>query len=355
MRAYALAIGLLLVLLGGTAFYIAQRFAGMASGDYAPPPVTIAAARAEARAWRERIDAVGTIRAARGVLLTAEVSGDITATHVESGEQVSAGQPLLDIDDEFEIASRQRLQARLQLAQQLFDRNARLIRENSIPQSQLDQSRADLQAAKAELAEIDAVLHNKRISAPFAGRLGILKVRMGDYVEAGTALVTLQDVSRLEVDFSVPDRFAPSMHPGLNITLSTPAFPERRFAATIAAVDSQVDENTRSLQLRATVKDGDGLLPGMFTRIVIDLDRESQRVFVPETAISYSLQGNLVYVIEEDDQGLFVTPRVVNTLGGDDGETAIAAGIDDGDRVVIAGQNKLYRGARVLIGDKVSL
>ncbi|WP_439106369.1 efflux RND transporter periplasmic adaptor subunit [Congregibacter sp.] len=349
MRAYLVAAGLLLFLLGGTAFYIQQRFAAVASGNYAAPPATIAAGTAESRLWRETIDAVGTIRAAQGILLTAETTGDITAMHAGSGDNVELGAPLIGIDEEFEVATRKRLEARLLLADQLYQRDARLIKENSIPQSQLDQSRADLQSAEAELAEIDAILKNKRISAPFQGRLGIFQVRLGDYVEAGTPLVTLQDVSQLEVDFSVPDRYAPLMQPGLRITLRTAAFPERLFSATLQAVDSQIDENTRNLQIRATISDGEGLLPGMFASLIIDLNQETERVFVPETAVSYSLQGNLVYVIEEDDDGLFVSPRVVKTLAANNGDVAIVSGIADGERIVIAGQNKLYRGARVEI------
>jgi membrane fusion protein (multidrug efflux system) len=337
------------LVLGGTGAYIAQKLAAMGSGSYAPPPVTIAAATARERVWRETIAAVGTVRAAQGILLTAEASGDITAIHAESGAEVTAGQPLIAIDEELDVATRQRLEARLRLAQQLYDRDARLIKENSIPQSQLDQSRADLQSARAELAEIDATLKNKRISAPFTGKLGILQVRLGDYVEAGTALVTLQDVSRLEVDFSVPDRYAPFMRPGLKIVLRTAAYPDKTFSATLRAVDSQVDENTRNLSLRADIDGGEGLLPGMFARLTIDLNRESRRVFVPETAVSYSLQGDLVYVIEEDESGLLVTPRIVTVLPGDQGEVAISKGVSDGERVVIAGQNKLYRGARVQI------
>ncbi len=355
MRAYLVATTLLVLLLGGAGLYIQQRFAALAGGDYAPPPVTIAAAVAEARDWRETIDAVGTVRAARGILLSAETSGDITDILVRSGEEVTTGQPVLAIDERIEVATRERLDARLVLAKQLYDRDARLIKENSIPQSQLDQSSADYRAAQAELAEIDAVLENKRISAPFPGRLGILQVRLGDYVEAGDPIVTLQDVRSLEVDFSVPDRYAPMMRPGLSLELRTAAYPDKHFPATLMAVDSQVDENTRNLLLRAELSEGEGLLPGMFANLSIDLDRQSRRVFVPETAVSYSLQGDIVYVIETDEQGLYVTPRIVTTLNSGDGQVAIEAGVSAGEQVVIAGQNKLYRGARVQIDERAVL
>ena len=351
MRAYVVAITLLLVIIGGTAAYIGASFARLASADFTPPPITTTATTAKILPWRESFDAVGSVRAARGITLNAETSGDITDVFARSGAAVEVGQALLAIDNELESASRQRLQARLVLAEQLYQRDARLIKEKSIPQSQLDQSSADFRAAQAELAEIDAVLKNKLVAAPFSGTLGILKVRLGDYVEAGTPLVTLQDTQNLEVDFSVPDRYAPLMRPGLNITLRTAAFPEQNFAAVLTAIDSQVDENTRNLLLRADLEDGDGLFPGMFARLTVDLGRREERVFVPETAISYSQQGDLVYVIEEDDAGLTVAPRVVETGGVGEGGIAILSGLNGDERVVTSGQNKLYRGARIVLDD----
>ncbi|MFK7828432.1 MAG: efflux RND transporter periplasmic adaptor subunit [Congregibacter sp.] len=356
MRAYVVAVVLLIALLGSTAFYIQQRFAAMSAGDFERPPETIAASTAKAQSWRETVASVGTVRAARGILLTAEISGNVKAVQAASGDQVSAGQALVSIDEEFEAATRERLEARLILAQQLYDRDARLIRDNSIPQSQLDQTASDLRSARAELAEVDARLNTKRITAPFSGRLGILQVRLGDYVEAGTPIATLQDLSTLDVDFSVPDRYAPFMRPGLNMSLRTAAYPDRSYQAVLEAVDAQVDENTRNLLLRARIQDGEGLLPGMFASLEIDLDRESTRIFVPETAVTYSLQGDLVYVVEEDDQGLLVSPRIVRTIdGAPRGQIALSSGIAAGERVVIAGQNKLYRGARVQIDETVEL
>jgi membrane fusion protein (multidrug efflux system) len=349
VRAYLLALGLLLALLGGIALLYQQMRDPASSGGYSPPPLAIAAATATSGPWRRRIEAVGTVRAARGILINAETAGDISRLHVVSGQQVDAGAPLMDIDERLEVATRQRLLANLELAELLYQRDLSLIEQRSIPQTQLDRSRADLRSAQAALAEIDAILDNKRIRAPFAGVLGLFQVRLGDYVEAGTPLVTLQDLSQLEVDFSVPDRHAPRLRPGLVMTLRSTAFPGQTFTATLDAVDAKVDEATRNLQLRASIEDGAGLLPGMFARLSIDLASDLTRVMVPETAVTYSLQGDIVYVVEHDDDGAFVVPRVVRTAGSRDGSTAIAEGISDGEQVVIAGQNKLYRGARVAI------
>jgi membrane fusion protein (multidrug efflux system) len=349
LRAYLLAAGLLLVLAGAIGFFLSQRFAALASPP-PRPPITVAGASATLEPWQNMLEAVGTIRAVRGVELAAETSGEVTAIEVGSGEQVSKGQLLLVLNDRVEQAALKRQQANLELARLLFERDASLIEQKSIPQSQYDRSRADLQAATAQLAEIEARIDNKRIRAPFAGTLGIVRVRVGDYLESGSAIATLQDLRALEVDFTVPARYAPRLRPGLEATVSTAAWPGRNFDARLQALDASVDASTRNLLLRARLQDTDGLLPGMFASLRIDLADTATRVTVPETAVTYSLQGNLVYLLrEDDDDGLSVEPRVVTTGPVRDGEVAVLSGLEAGDRVVTAGQNKLYRGARVVL------
>jgi membrane fusion protein (multidrug efflux system) len=257
---------------------------------------------------------------------------------------------LLTLNDRLEQAGLQRAQANLVLARQLYERDASLIRQKSIPQSQYDRARADLDAATATLAEIEAQLDNKRIVAPFAGTVGIIDLRRGDYITAGTAFTTLQDLSELEVDFSVPARHFPHLRPGLAISLTTAAS-EREISATLQAVDAAVDRNTRNLALRAVLSDSNGLLPGMFAKLVIDLDQPRQVITLPETAITYSLQGDTVYVVYDDEEGLFVQPRVVETGNVRQGRIAVTSGLEAGERVVSVGQNKLYRGARVVLDD----
>ena len=240
---------------------------------------------------------MGTIRAARGVELSAETSGEVIAIAVTSGRAGEAGQRMLTLNDSVEQASRKRQEANLELARLLYERDASLVKQKSIPQSQYDRSKADLDSAIAQLAETDARLDNKRIVAPFHGTTGIIKVKVGDYIESGTPITTLQDLSELEIDFSVPARHFPELRPGLTITVRTAAFPDREFHATLQALDAKVDAGTRNLMLRATLEDSEGLLPGMFARLIIDLDQPERVVTVPETAVSYSLHGNTVYVI----------------------------------------------------------
>ena len=356
MKAYAIAIALLLVLFGAIGGYLYKRFSAFSAMDFSPPPVTIAASTAEAEQWDLLLNAVGTISAVRGVELTSETSGEITRINFDSGDQVKAGQLLVVLNDEVEQASRRNQIASVELAEILYQRDKALIDQKSIPQSQYDRSRADLERAKAQLAETEARLANKRISAPFSGTMGIRRVDVGDYLSPGTIIATLQDQSELEIDFTVPARYSPRLRAGLAVRIEVDAYPGRQFDAVVTAVDSRVDTATRNVLLRAVVKDSTGLVPGMFAELALDLGDRNDVVTIPETAMTYSLQGNTVYVIEEtDDGGLTAVARVVEAGTVRDGRVAILSGVSEGERVASVGQNKLYRGVRVVIDDNVKL
>lgn len=353
MRAYLTVALFLSLIFGGIFAYLYNQSAIQAGMAFTPPPITVAATLARTETWPSQLDAVGTIRATRGVELSAETSGEIIAIAVSSGADVQVQQLLLTLNDSVEQASRKRQEANLKLARLLYKRDASLVQQKSIPQSQYDRSQADLDSAIAQLAETEARLDNKRIVAPFAGTVGIIKVKVGDYIESGTAITTLQDLSELEIDFPVPARHFPQLRKGLSIAVYTAAFPGREFRATLQALDAKVDAGTRNLLLRATMDDGDGLLPGMFARMIIDLDKPLAVVTVPETAVAYSLHGNTIYVVQESEGELRVQPRVVHTGDARDGRVAIIDGLNGDERVVTAGQNKLRRDARVVIDESV--
>lgn len=351
LRAYLYVTLLLLAIFGSIAGYLYNKYSTLAATDFTPPPITIAAATAKNDTWPTRLEAVGTIRARRGVELSTETSGEVIEVAVNSGAKVSTGQLLVTLNDKVEQASRERQEANLKLARLLFERDARLIKQKSIPQSQLDRSQADLDSATAQLAETEARLQNKRIVAPFSGTTGIMRVRVGDYVEPGTPITTLQDLSQLEIDFSVPARHFPDLRPGLAATVFTDAFPDRAFGATLEAVDAKVDAGTRNLLLRARLLNSEGLLPGMFARVIVDLDKPRDVVTVPETAVSYSMHGSTVWVLLQGRGETNTQPRVVKTGTSRNGEIAITDGLLGGEWIVTVGQNKLYSGARVVIDD----
>ncbi|MBW2275659.1 MAG: efflux RND transporter periplasmic adaptor subunit [Deltaproteobacteria bacterium] len=356
MRAYLLVIALLAAIFASIAGYRAIRSSAMAGGDFAPPPVTVAAAVARQEIQKAYLDAVGTIKAIRGIDLSSESSGQITALHFDSGDAVAEGQLLLVLNDEVEQASRRNQIASRELAEILFERDRQLIQQKSIAQSQLDRSKADFERARAQLAETEARLRNRRIHAPFAGTLGIRRVDLGDYLSPGTLIASLQDLSALEIDFTVPARFAPQLQVGQEIAFGVTAFPGRSFTAKLAAIDARVDPGTRSLLLRARIAEPGNLLPGMFASLRMDLGADRPVVTVPETAVTYALQGTAVYVIEPGEEGsLTATSRIVEVGEVRDGRASILDGLGVGERIVTVGQNKLYRGVRVVIDESVQL
>lgn len=355
LRAYLLVFLILGSIFGAIGLYLSNRFANLANTDFSPPPVVVAAAISQSESWDEYLHAVGTINAVRGIDLTSEESGEITQINFESGGAATTGQLMLVLNDEVEKASRQSQLANLNLAKLLFDRDKQLIIKKSIPQTQFDTSKADLERAIAQLAETEARLRNKRIHAPFTGTLGIRQVDVGDYISPGTVITTLQDLTELEIDFTLPGSVAPMLTPGLEITLHVQAFPGREFNATLQAIDAKVDPNTRNILVRAQVLDGDGLLPGMFAQLRIALNRRQNLVTVPETAITYALQGSTVYVIKARSGGLFSESVPVKTGEVRQGRASILSGLPAGIRVVTAGQNKLYRGVSIVIDETVNL
>lgn len=356
LKAYVFVIVILIVIFGAIGGFLFKRFSAFSSMDFSPPPVTIAASIATSESWGQVLNAVGSIQAVRGVDLTSETSGQITEIHFDSGNAVQSGQLLVVLNDEIEEASRNNQMAGLELADILFERDKTLIKQKSIPQSQYDRSRADLERAKAQLAETEARLANKRITAPFAGIMGIRRVDVGDYLSPGTVIAALQDHSELEIDFTVPARYTPKLRAGLKVVVEVDAFPDRRFEAVVSAVDSQIDTATRNVLLRAVLKDSSGLLPGMFATLAVDLGEQRSVVSVPETAMTYALQGNTVYVVEETGDGsLTASARIVEAGEVRRGKVAIMSGVDAGERVVSVGQNKLFRGVRVLVDETVAL
>lgn len=364
MKGYAVAVGLLLIIFGSIGGYLYDRFSTLASMDFSPPPVTIAASVARLDTWDETLSAVGTIRSARGIELTSETSGEVIQVLFESGDPVTAGALLVVLNDRVERAAYRNQVAALELAEVLFERDEALLESDSIPQTQFDRSRADLERARAQVAETEAQLQNKRIEAPFAGTIGISHIEVGDYLSPGTVIATLQDHSELEVDFTVPGRHAPRLRAGLPVEVRVDALPDRVFAAVVSAVDARIDPSTRNVLLRARIEQSEGLLPGMFAALSLDLGERRDVVTVPETAMTYALQGNTIYVIEPlpadaagsaEGEVLTATARVVKAGKVRDGRVAVLSGLEPGERVVSVGQNKLYRGVRVLIDENVNL
>lgn len=333
------------------------------------PAISVAATRAAEQPWQSRLPAIGTLKAFQGVDLTTEVQGTVKEVLFQSGETVTLGQPLLQLDSSVERAILATAEASRALARVEYQRGQDLIRRQAISKSEFDRLNAELLKAEASVAQLKAELDKKRILAPFAGTIGIRQVDTGDYLSPGTTFATLQDLSRLYVDFFLPEQEYPRLAIGQRVRLSVAAYPDEVFEGEISALNPKVEETTRNVQVRAMLANPDNrLLPGMFANLDVLLPGEKPQIVVPETAITYTLYGNSVYVINEqkdaqgavvkDSQGraqLVVERRFVETGERRDGTVLLLKGLKAGEQVVTAGQLKLDNGAHVAIVDDQTL
>ncbi|MDA7085299.1 efflux RND transporter periplasmic adaptor subunit [Pseudomonas sp. SA3-5] len=327
------------------------------------PPISVNAAAAVERPWQRRLSAIGTLRAFQGIELTVEVAGIARDVLFQSGEKVSLEQPLIQLDNDVERASLGTAQAERGLARVEYQRGRNLVNRQAISRSEFDRLSADLQKANASVAQLQATLAKKRILAPFAGTIGIRQIDVGDYLESGTTIATLQDLSTLFVDFFLPEQNVPQLAIGQRVRVQVAAYPDEVFEGRIDAINPKVEATTRNLLVRARLVNPDEkLLPGMFANLQVLLGDETPQVLVPETAITFTLYGNSVYVIEAppadetspanpaDGQPILqVERRFVETGERREGRVVILKGLQAGERVVSAGQLKLDNGARVVI------
>ncbi|PWE45055.1 efflux transporter periplasmic adaptor subunit [Pseudomonas prosekii] len=363
-----LGVVLLIVLVLGA--YKAFSVYTMIQGFSKPkPPISVAVATVAEQPWQMRLPTVGTLKALQGVNLSLEIAGTVKDLMFESGQKVKAGQPLLQLDSAVESAQLETAQADLGLAQLDFGRGSQLVDSRAISKGEFDRLSAQLQKNKATVNQLKASLAKKRILAPFSGTIGIRQVDVGDYLASGTMIATLQDLSSLYVDFFLPEQSVPKIALGQPVQVIVSAYPGENFAGTISAINPKVENSTRNILVRATLANPDGkLLPGMFASLQVLLPDPQPHIVVPESAITYTLYGNSLYVVgqkkaedgsvEKDDQGqpiLIAERRFIETGERRDGWVMINKGVQTGEQVVTAGQLKLDNGAHIAISDDKTL
>lgn len=300
--------------------------------------IGVEAARAEQVSLAETVAAVGTLRAAESVVVKPEVAGRIQSIHFDGGAQVRKGDLLITLDASIAAAEVQQTRAELALARANYQRSADLAKQKFLSERARDEAAANLHVLEAKLDLAQARLAKTSIRAPFAGVLGLRNVSPGDYVREGNELVTLEDVSQMKVDLRLPERYLGQLRRGQRLDVEFDAWPGRRFAATLEAVDVQVDANGRAVVVRGRLPNPDGLLrSGMFARIALTLGQRDQAVMVPEEAVFAVGQEQYVFRIE---QGRAERVRVRTGLRRD-GRVEIVEGIRGGEQVVTAGQLKL--------------
>ncbi len=340
---------------------------------------TVSTMRAATQEWREQIAAVGTLRATRGADLATDVAGVVEAIHFESGTDVKRGELLAELRAGDDVGKLESLQANATLAKLTYDRAHAQFDAQAISQAELDNAEANLKSADAQVVEQQAVVDKKRIRAPFAGHLGIRNVDPGQYVAAGTKIVTLQTLDPIFVDFSLPQQDLAHLRVGQHVEAKSDTYPTMNFSGTLTAIDPKVDVDTRNVQVRATLRNPQRkLLPGMFVNVSVDVGKPKLYITLPLTAIAYNPYGSTAYIVVKADssdtkssgeksgatknsatndksaEGL-VAKQVFVTTGPTRGDqVTILKGIAVGDEVVTSGQLKLKHNSPVLINNSVT-
>jgi membrane fusion protein (multidrug efflux system) len=322
------------------------------------PPQTVTAASAKFTEWQPEVSAVGSMRAVRGVDVTTEVVGLVRSLHFKSGDEVQAGQVLVELNADSEIAQQHALEAAADLSSTVYERDKEQYDAQAISKAQLDADAADLKNKRAQAAAQAALVAKKILRAPFAGRLGITTVNPGQYLNTGDKVVTLQAVDPIYVDFKLPQQQLALIANGQSVNLTTDAYPGVKFVGKINAIDPRVDSSTRNFQAEATVPNPDQkLLPGMFTRVAVIAGDAKQYLTLPQTAITYNPYGATVFLAHKKAGGSdkdLVAQQSFVTLGPTRGDqVAVLKGVSEGDLVVTSGQLKLINGAPLIVDNSV--
>ena len=321
------------------------------------PPTTVAATEVVQESWVPTLRSVGSLDATNGINVAAEVSGVIKEIVFTSGERVEQGSVLIRLDDAVDRAALDALRAERRLAEIKFNRSKDLLKKQVTSKSEYDEAYATYEAALARVAEQEAVISKKVIRAPFSGLLGISQVDIGQFLEPGDHIVSLQALDPIHVDYTLPERYLPQVAVGQEVHVRVEAMPDEVFRGKVSAIDADVNRVTRTLKIRATLSNSEQRLrPGMFAEVQT-LHAESQPVLtIPRTAVSYNTYGDFVFLIaQQQDGSLRVKRHQVVTGESRAGRIAILQGVEAGDRVVRAGLVKLREGMPIKIDNSVEL
>jgi membrane fusion protein (multidrug efflux system) len=341
-----------------------QAFKGMMIKKFmssmAQPPQTVTALKVANSEWQPNIESVGSLRAVKGADLSLEVSGVVDTISFNSGDDVNEGALLLKLRSDDDQAKLDSLKATADLNQITYDRDQKQFKLQAVSQATIDTDAANLKNAQAQVAQQQAILDKKSLKAPFAGHLGIRAVDLGQYLAAGTVIVTLQALDPIFVDFFVPQQSVGQLKLGQAVAVKIDAFKGQTFTGEVSAINPKVDTATRNVQVRAALKNPDHkLLPGMYATIDISTGAPQNYVTLPQTAITYNPYGDTVYIVDEKGKDAAGKPQLVArqnfvTMGATRGDqVAILKGVNDGEMVVTSGQIKLHNGTPVLIDNSV--
>lgn len=351
------ATAVLLTALGFVKFKQVQSAVQAAS--FQPPPEAVTSVVVKREVWPSTTGVIGTMEAVRGVMVSADLPGSVARINFDSGKSVRAGDVLVELDTRQERAQLAALEAQRDLAKVNFARMEQLVKQGVISRMEYDQATAQQRQTEANVGEIRATIERKTIRAPFSGTLGIRKVNLGQYLSAGSAVVQLQALNPIYVNFGLPQQALGQVRVGRSLRVTSDDLVGKTFTGRVTAVDSVVDAATRNVQVQATLANAEGKLqPGMFVHVEVALGASRSVVTLPASAISYAPYGDSVYVITDlkDPKGQTyrgVRQQFVKVEGSRGDQVGIVSGLNPGDEVVTSAVFKLRNGAAVQVNNKV--
>jgi membrane fusion protein (multidrug efflux system) len=325
------------------------------------PPQTVSAVKAGYSEWQSKVEAIGSLRAVLGADLSLEVAGVVDTITFNSGDEVAQGKQLLKLRAGDDAAKLESLQAMAELSEITYERDQKQFKMQAVSQATVDTDSANLKNAKAQVVQQQAILDKKILRAPFDGQLGVRVVDLGQYLSAGSVIVTLQALDPIFVDFFVPQQSVDQVRLGQTVTVKVDAFRDKTFTGEISALNPKVDTGSRNVQVRAVLQNPEHkLLPGMYATVDIAIGAPQNYITLPQTAISYNPYGDTVYVVDNKGTDANGKPQLVArqtfiTAGATRGDqVAVLKGVGEGDTVVTAGQIKLHNGSAILINNSIT-
>jgi membrane fusion protein (multidrug efflux system) len=351
----ATAVGGILAAVKSTQF----KVLGTANKAFVQPPETVATAVVQNEKWPDTLSAVGSVNAAQGVVVSPEVAGTVKEIAFESGASVKQGDLLVRLDTSSEEAQLRAAEAQVDWTKVSAERLRKLRAENTASQSELDQAEATLKQAQANADNIRATIEKKTLRAPFSGRLGIRLVNLGEQLDVGKGIVSLQSLSPLYVDFSLPQQELSQLQTGLVVQVVSDSYPDKPFTGELTAINPDLDPILRTVRVRAKFENPEELLrAGMFVRVKVNLPTEQNVLTIPATAVLSAPYGDSVFVVEPKVEGgrtnLVVDQKLIRAGRSRGDFVVVETGLKAGERVVTAGIFKLRKGMYVVENNAVA-
>jgi membrane fusion protein, multidrug efflux system len=353
---------LVAAIVGGLGFvkYRQVETAIAMGASFQMPPTSVTTVIAKRATWPSTLSVVGTVAAIQGVTVSADLPGTVDKIHFESGQSVHAGDVLVELDIRQETAQLANAEAQRELARVQYERSEQLVNAGVIAKSEFDNAAAQRKSTEAQVNDIKAAIGRKTIHAPFTGVLGLRQISLGQYLASGQAIVSLESLNPIYVNFGVPQEDTGKMSLGRSVSVTNEDLRGLEFSGRITALDSVINEQTRNIQIQATLHNpGDKLRPGMYVQVELPLGAPRNVIPLPASAINYAPYGDSVFVVtdmKDEKTGKTyrgVRQQVVKVQGTRGDQVAIVSGLNPGDEVVSAGSFRLRNGAPVQVNNSV--